>query len=79
MARLQHAEADERLTLELVRHADRRGLEDRGMLDQHRLDLRRPEPLARDLDGVVRASQDVPQTVFIDGRPVAVNPRVGEP
>src|SRR6185369_8647385 len=55
-----------------------RRFNDSGMLDEHRLDLRRPEPFAGDLDGVVRPAEDVPQAVVVDRRPVAVDPGVGE-
>src|SRR5207247_411960 len=46
---------------------------------QHRLHLGRPQPLARDLDRVVRSPKHVPEPVVgIDVRPVAVHPDVGK-
>src|SRR6266478_3727446 len=47
------------------------------MPDQHRLDLRRPQALACDLDGVVGAAKHVPEAIlWIDVSPVAVHPGV---
>src|SRR6266850_8576701 len=76
MARPEHDEADDRLALHLVWHADDAGLGDGLVRDQHRLDLRGTEPLARDLERVVRASLDEPEAVLVDVRPVAVDPHV---
>ena len=73
----EHDEADDGLALDLVGHADDAGLGDGGMADQHRLDLGRPEPLAGDLQRVVRAALDEPEAVVVDVRPVAVDPDVG--
>jgi len=56
VARAQHHEADDRLALDLVRDADDAGLRDGGMAHQHGLDLCRTQPLARDLERVIRAS-----------------------
>ena len=74
----QHAEADERLALQRVGHADGRGLEHGRVLDEHRLHFGRAEPLAGDLDRVVGAAEDVPEAVVVDRRPVAVHPHAGE-
>ena len=46
------------------------------VLDEHRFHLRGAEPLAGNLDRVVRAAEDVPQPVIVDGRPVAMDPDV---
>ena len=64
--RAQHDEADDGLALHLVGHADDAGLGDRRMADQHRLDLRRAQPLAGDLQRVVRAALDEPEAVVVD-------------
>src|SRR5207245_7065291 len=73
------AEDDQRLALDLVGDTDGGGLRDGGMRDRGRLDLGRPEPLARDLDRVVRAAVDVPETVGGDLGPVAVDPGALQP
>src|SRR5207248_10000372 len=60
-------------------HPDRRGLGDRGMPRQHRLDFGRAQALAGDLDGVVRTPEQVPEAVLgIYVRPVAVDPEARE-
>ncbi len=49
------------------------------MSDEHRLHLSRPEPLAGDLDRVVRTPQHVPEAILgVDVCPVAVQPHVFE-
>ena len=50
----------------VVGHADRGRFQHRGMADDHRLDLGRPEALARDLDGVVGAAVQEPLPVGAD-------------
>ena len=52
-----HHEAPHRLALGLVGHADGRRLGDRGVGDQHRLDLGRAQPLARHVDRLVRSAR----------------------
>ena len=52
-----HAEAPDRLALRLVRHAHDRRLRHRRVRHQHRLDLRRAEPLAGHVDRVVGAAR----------------------
>src|SRR4029079_12100556 len=42
------------------------------------LDLRRTDPLARDLERVVGAAADVPVAVGVDHGPVAVDPDAGQ-
>ena len=74
----EHAEDPGDLALDLVRHADRRRLGDRRMCDGGRLDLRRPDPLARDVQRVVGAAVQEPVAVRVDRRPVAVRPDTGE-
>src|SRR6266446_10890837 len=75
----QHHEYDDRLALELVRHADRRRLEHRGMRGRRGFDFRGPYPLARHLERVVAAALDVPKAVAVYARPVAVHPDVRKP
>src|SRR5262249_29068055 len=65
------------VALDLVRHANRRRLGRRRVRPRRRLDLRRAEALARHLDRVVRAAQDVPEAVAINRCPVAVDPDPG--
>src|SRR4029078_3887551 len=76
--RAKHAEADERLTLERIGNADRRGLDHVWILDQHRFAFSWPEPLPSDLDRVVRAAEDVPQPIVIDRSPITMDPDIGE-
>ena len=49
-----------------------------GCVNEHRFDLGRADPLAGDLDRVVRAPEDVPEAVLVDRCPVAVHPDVRE-
>src|SRR5262245_32513690 len=72
----EHREADHRLALDLVWHADGRGLVDRGVPHEDRLDLRRTHALAGDLERVVRAAVDEPVAVLVDVRPGSVHPHV---
>ena len=76
--RSRHREDDDRLALDLVRHADRGGLLHGGVRGRRRLHLGRADPLARHLEGVVRAPADEPVAVVVDLRPVAVHPDTGE-
>src|SRR5439155_1447453 len=79
LAGAQHDEADDRLALHLVGHADHARLGDGGMAHKHRLDLRGTEALAGDLERVVRASLDEPEAVPVHERPVTVDPDVFPP
>src|SRR5439155_17951439 len=72
-------EDDDGLALYLMGHADRRRFRDRGMRDRGRFDLRGTDALARDLEGVVAASLDVPVTLVVDAGPIAVDPGVRQP
>ena len=63
----------------LVRDPDGRRLDDRRMADRRRLELGRADPLACDVQRVVRASVEEPVAVLVDRRPVAVRPDSGEP
>ena len=76
-ARTQKSHGD--LSLHLVRHADRSSLGDGRMPDRGRLELRGPDALARDVQGVVRAAVQEPVAVLVDRRPVAVRPHAREP
>src|SRR4051794_12333468 len=69
LAPAQGADDDDRLALDGVGHADRRGFDDRWVGCCRGLDLGRSDPLARDLQRVVRPATDVPVAVGVDGRP----------
>ena len=75
----RHAEDDDRLALELVGDADRRSRQHRRVGDGARLDLGRADPLAGDLERVVRPAVDVPVAVAVGRGPVAVDPQPGDP
>src|SRR6185295_17932256 len=75
--RPQHHEAHDRFALHVVRHADDAGLGDRGVAHQHGLDFRGAQPLAGDLQRVVRAALDEPEAVVVHEGPVTVDPDVG--
>ncbi|GBD30859.1 hypothetical protein HRbin32_01970 [bacterium HR32] len=75
----QDHEARHRLSLHFVGHAHRRRLADRGVGHEHRLHLRGPHALTRHLQGVVGASEDVPEPLLVPHRPVAVHPHAGPP
>ncbi len=62
-----------------MRDPDRGRLGHRGVADRRRLELRRPDPLARDVERVVGAAVQVPVAVGVDGCPVAVRPHVRKP
>src|SRR5205809_4191776 len=79
LVRPQHDEADDRLALHRVGHADHARLGNGGMAHEHRLDLRGTEALAGDLERVVRASLDEPEAVPVHERPVTVDPDVFPP
>ena len=72
-----HDEHQHCLALERIRNADGGGLGGVGAVESRGLHLRRAHPLARDLDGVIGATQDVPEPILVDLRPVAVDPDVG--
>src|SRR2546426_8074232 len=76
LARSQNHEADDPLALHRMGYADDARLRHRRMADQHRLDLRGAEALARDLERVVGAPLEEPEPVVVDQRPVAVHPDV---
>ena len=75
MTGFEHAEADERLALESIGHADGRGFAHGRMRDENRFDLGRAEPFAGDFDRVVAAAEDVPQAVAHRRRPSRRAPR----
>ena len=79
IARSRHAQDDDRLALELVGDADRGGLEHRRVGHRAGLHLGRADPLAGDLEGVVRSAVDVPVAIGVDGGPVAVDPQSRDP
>src|SRR6266566_2825987 len=70
----QYGEHDHRLAFELVRDADHRGLEHGRVRCGRRLDLRGTDPFPRHLQRVVAAAVDVPESIIVDPRPVAVDP-----
>src|SRR6266480_6351408 len=74
----QHGEYDYHLAFELVRDADRRSLEYRRVRRGRRLDLRGTDPFPPHLQRVVAAAVDVPESIIVDPRPVAVDPDVWE-
>src|SRR5882757_10910508 len=78
MAGSQHDEHDNRLSLELVRYANRRRLQHRRMRRRGGLDFSRSHPLARDLERVVAAALDVTELIRVDPRPIAVHPHIGK-
>ena len=70
-------EDDQRLAFERVGHADGGGLEHGGVAPRRRLHLGGADALARHLDRVVGAAQDVPEAVGVHPRPVAMDPDAG--
>src|SRR5688572_1015815 len=48
------------------------------MIDQDGFDFRRADTFSGNFNRVVRAPDDVPQTVLIDHRPIAVYPNIGK-
>src|SRR5207253_2719036 len=74
----QHGEYDYRLAFELVRDADRCGLEYRRVRRGRRLDLRGTDALPGYFQRVVAPAVDVPESVIVDPGPVAVDPDVGD-
>ena len=58
------ADDPRRLTLHLVGNADRCGLAHGRMADRSRLELGRADALARDVQGVVGAAMQEPQSCF---------------
>ena len=78
-SRLQHHEAPDRLALQGMRDADRRGFRHHGVRCERALDLGRAETLPRDRQRVVGAPVQEPEPVLVAGRPVAVHPDPREP
>ena len=74
----QHAEEPRHLALHLVRDADRRGLGDSRVVHGGGLELGGADPLARDVQRVVRAAVQEPVAVLVDRGPVAVRPDARE-
>src|SRR5581483_1654940 len=72
------AEDPRHLALHLVRDADRRGLGDDAARERGRLQLRRSDPLACDVQRVVAATVEEPVAVLVHRGPVAVRPDAGE-
>ena len=62
-----------------MRDADGGCLPHGGVRDRGGLELGRPDPLAGDVERVVRAPVQEPEAVLVDGRPVAVDPDAGQP
>src|SRR5207253_1374599 len=69
---------DHRLAFEVMRDADRRGLEDCRVRRGSRLDLRGTYALPGYFQRVVAPAVDVPEPVGVDPGPVAMDPDVGE-
>src|ERR1700730_5038168 len=78
LARFRHAEDPRHLALHRVRHADRCSLRHDAARDRGRLELRRPDPLACDVQRVVGAAVQIPVAVLVDRRPVAMRPHARE-
>src|SRR2546429_5755184 len=74
----QYGEHDHCLAFELVRDADHRGLEHGRLRRGRRLDLGGTYALPGYLQRVVAPAVDVPESVVVDPRPVAVDPDVWE-
>src|SRR5438093_6713887 len=74
----EYGEHDHRLAFELVRDADHRRFEHGRVRRGRRLDLRGTDPFPRNLQRVVAAAVDVPESIVVDPRPVAVDPDVWE-
>src|SRR4051812_34103408 len=77
-AGLQHAEDPGDLAFHVVWDADRGSFGDPAVTDGRGLELSRADALAGDVERVVGASVQVPVTVLVDRRPVAVRPDPGE-
>src|SRR5438093_422727 len=78
VARLEHAEDPRDLALHVVWDPDRGGFGDRAVGHRRRLELRRPDSLAGDVERVVGAAVQEPVAVFVDRRPIAVRPHSGK-
>src|SRR6185295_20159368 len=78
VAGLQHAEDPGDLAFHLVWDADRGSFGDGAVTHGRRLELGGADALAGDVERVVGASVQVPVTVLVDRRPVAVRPDSGE-
>src|SRR5262249_7512319 len=76
LAASQHAEGHQRIAFQVVGDADGRGFYDAFVPDQDGFDLGGAYALARDLQRVVAAAQNVPMAVGVNRRPIAVNPDV---
>src|SRR5690606_25542634 len=61
-----------------IRDADCRRLYDGGVTDDHRFNFGRAKTLAGDFYHVVGASQNVPEPIFVNSRPITVDPHVWE-
>src|SRR4029077_13976767 len=70
--RLEDAEDPRDFALHGMWISDRGGFGDRVVRDGCRLELRRADALARDVERVVRTAVQEPVAVFVDRRPVAV-------
>src|SRR5207247_1717735 len=75
---LGYAEDPRDLALHGVRHSDRRRLGDDAAADRGGLELGGPDPLAGDVERVVRPAVQEPVAVLVDRRPVAVRPDARE-
>src|SRR5207247_8675277 len=76
-SRHERAEDPGRLALDLVRDPDRRSLRDHRMSYDGRLELGRPDPLAGDVERVVRAPVGQTGPVPVDRSPAPVAPDTG--
>src|SRR5262245_10615682 len=70
-ARPWHDVADDLLAVDLVGHADRRGIGDAGVLEQHRVDLERCDVDAAADDEILSAAGDAYEAVVVHDREVA--------
>src|SRR5690606_30684561 len=71
MMRLERAERRDARALDLVRHADDRGLDHRLVAHQRAFDLHRAQPVARDVDDIIHAPHDPEVAALITPRAIA--------
>ena len=78
VACFEYTEGHHLLILHRVRHTDRCRFDDRRMRIEDRLDFGWPQTFASDLDRVIATTEDIPQTVLIDGGKIAMHPQPGD-